>query len=344
MKKSISLIAMTLGSIICLNSCNDKESLAPSHGNEGIPFEIAAGFQDTKTVNDGMETKWVSGDAINLFHASAGTTTYLNDNKFTLDDTRDGVFTGTLTGGLTEGAYDWYAIYPYEEVLTTPANNANTKKYIYVGGRSDTPAEQKGKDSMGHLVGDYAPLYGVTKNVAHDERPSMTMQNLSSVVAVKVTNTTSESIDVSSVSFTSTESLVGTFYVDITGTIVKYVDGNYVSSTASLKVTDASLASNESATFYIPVKPHTAASGAVLKLSVNGYEKSLPLAKDITFTAGKIKTLNFNFDKVIIDYVTLPWSIDGTGGSDVWNNSPGLSQNGLESNYADNNKPYLLSI
>lgn len=286
-----------------------------------------------------METKWASGDAINLFHASAGTTTYVDDKQFTLDATRDGVFTGTLTSELTEGAYDWYAIYPYEKVLTTPANNADTKKYIYVGGRSDTPAEQKGKDSMGHLVGDYAPLYGVTKNVAHDERPSMTMQNLASVVAVKVTNTTLESIDVSSVSFTSTESLVGTFYVDITGNVVKYVDGNFVSSTASLKVTDASLASNESATFYIPVKPHTAASGAALKLSVNGYEKSIPLTKDITFTAGKIKTLNFNFDKVVIDYVTLPWSIDGTDGSSVWKNSPGLSQNGLGSDYK--NKPYL---
>lgn len=339
MKKSISLIAMTLGSVICLNSCNDKESLAPSHGNEGVPFEIAAGFQDTKTVNDGMETKWASGDAINLFHASAGTTTYVDDKQFTLDATRDGVFTGTLAGELTEGAYDWYAFYPYGSYNTTPASK--NQGFNNVGANSMT---QDGNDSKAHLSGKYCPLYGVTKSVSNDVMPTMVMNNLTSVIAVLVKNTTDAPLQVTNVSFTSTEDIVGTYYIDFTGDEVVYTPSGdkYVYSTASLAVTNGEeLASNESATFYIPVKPHTAASGAALKLSVNGYEKSITLTKDITFTAGKIKTLNFNFDKVVIDYVTLPWSEDFSGDMSLYS----LNQSGTKiykENLAGGESPELL--
>ncbi len=344
MKKLSLFLGMAVAASLSLTYCA-KNEIAPSEpvNKDGVPFEISASLS-TKTVNDGLATKWAEGDKINLFHAVAGSTTYTSDNAFTLDANREGVFTGTLTGTLTSGTnYDWYAIYPYEEVLETPANNAETKKYIYVGGRSDTPAVQDGNNSMAHLVGDYAPLWGKALGVASDVMPSMQMLNLASVVAVKVKNTTSEPLTVSSVSLTSKESLVGTFYVDITGENVKYVDGTYTSSTATLKVNGATaLANGEEAIFYIPIKPHTEVAGSKLTLSVNSYEKESPaLTKDVTFTAGKIKTLVFEYDKVVVDYVTLPWEIDGTGGSNTWKNTIGLSQSGLGSDYALSNSPYL---
>lgn len=318
MKKLSLFLGMALAASLSLTNCTEKIEgpIAPATP-AGIPFEISADIS-TKTTNDGLATKWATGDAINLFHAETGTAEYVSDNDFTLDANRDGVFTGNLAGGGLNASksYDWYAIYPYNKNVTTPANNATTAKYFYVGGRSDTPAVQKGNNSKSHLVERYAPLWGKAEKVASNEKPSMIMQHLASVVAVKVTNTTEKPLTVNSVSFTSTEPIVGQFYIDVTGAAVEYTTakGLFNSSTASLTVNGATpLANGESAVYYIPIKPHAVASGEILKISVNGYEKPLTLPKDVTFTAGKIKTLAFNYNKVVVDYVNIPWTEDFSG-------------------------------
>lgn len=341
MKKLSLFLGMALAASLSLTNCTEKIEgpIAPATP-AGIPFEISADIS-TKTTNDGLATQWATGDAINLFHAVAGTAGYVSDNDFTLDATRVGVFKGSLTGTLDASkSYDWYAIYPYNQALETPANNATTAKWCYVGGRFDTPAVQNGNNSTSHLVKSYAPLWGKAANVPSNEKPSMIMQHLASVVKVKVTNTTEKPLTVNSVAFTSTEPIVGQFYIDVTGTAVEYTTatGLYNSSTASLTVNGAApLANGESAVYYIPIKPHSVAAGKTLKISVNGYEKPLTLPKDVTFTAGSIKTLAFNY----VDYVTLPWAIDGTGGKSIWTSTVGLSQNGLGGDYASSNAPYL---
>lgn len=310
-------MGMAFAASLSLTNCTEKIEgpIAPATP-AGIPFEISADIS-TKTTNAGLATQWASGDAINLFHAEAGDAKYVSDGEFKLDATRVGVFKGTLAKELEAStSYDWYAIYPYNSNLATPANNATTAKYFYVGGRSDTPAVQKGNNSKSHLVERYAPLWGKAEKVASNEKPSMIMQHLASVVAVKVTNTTEKPLTVNSVSFTSTEPIVGQFYIDVTGAAVEYTTakGLFNSSTASLTVNGATpLANGESAVYYIPIKPHAVASGEILKISVNGYEKPLTLPNNVTFTAGNIKTLAFNYDKVVVDYVTIPWTEDFSG-------------------------------
>ena len=343
MKKLSLFLGMALAASLSLTNCAEKIEgpIAPATP-AGIPFEISADIS-TKTTNDGLATKWAEGDAINLFHAEAGKTDYVSDKDFTLDATRVGVFKGSLTGTLDASkSYDWYAIYPYNQALETPANNATTAKYFYVGGRSDTPAVQNGNNSTSHLVERYAPLWGKVANVPSYEQPSMMMQHLASVVKVKVTNTTEKPLTVNSVAFTSTEPIVGQFYIDVTGTAVEYTtgDGLFNSSTASLTVKGATpLAKGESAVYYIPIKPHTAASGTTLKISVNGYEKPLTLPKDVTFTAGKIKTLAFNFDKVVVDYVTIPWAEDFSGDLSLYTLSNSTKR---DESYAKGSAPELM--
>lgn len=342
MKKLSLFLGMALAASLSLTNCTEKIEgpIAPATP-AGIPFEISADIS-TKTTNYGLATKWATGDAINLFHAEAGTTDYVSDNDFKLDATRDGVFTGNLTGELGASNYDWYAFYPYSEYNKTPAGvSKETFGYTQIGDKSQT---QDGNDSKAHLCGKALPLYGVAKGVASDVKPAVTMNNLASVVAVKVKNTTTEPLVVKSVSFTSTEDIVGTYYIDFTGENVVYTGSGdkYVSATASLTVNNGeAIAANAEATFYIPIKPHTVKTNSILKISVNGYEKPLTLPKDVTFTAGKIKTLVFDYNKVVVDYVTLPWAIDGTGGKSIWTSTVGLSQNGLGSDYASNNAPYL---
>ena len=54
----------------------------------------------------------------------------------------------------------------------------------------------------------------------------------------------------------------------------------------------------ESAKFYIPIKAHTftadAAAKKSIKITVNGYEKTIVPAKDLVFSAGKIKKIAFD--------------------------------------------------
>lgn len=334
-------MGMAFAASLSLTNCTEKIEgpIAPATP-AGIPFEISADIS-TKTTNDGLATKWAEGDAINLFHAEAGKTVYVVDNDFTLDATREGVFKGNLTSELGASNYDWYAFYPYSEYNKTPAGvSKETFGYTQIGDKSQT---QDGNDSKAHLCGKALPLYGVAKGVASDVKPAVTMNNLASVVAVKVKNTTTEPLVVKSVSFTSTEDIVGTYYIDFTGENVVYTGSgpDYVSATASLTVNNGdAIPANSEATFYIPIKPHTVKTSSILKISVNGYEKPLTLPKDVTFTAGSIKTLAFNFNKVVVDYVTIPWTEDFSGDLSLYT----LNQSSKQSsdNYAEGTAPELM--
>lgn len=342
MRKSFVYAAGLMCLALSITDCQ-KELVDQTTPASEPNFELFAQPVTTKTANDGLDTKWVAKDAINVFHAEAGSTSYVSDNQFTVKDIETGRFDGTVSKSLSaDKSYDWYAFYPYTSQISTPGDRE--VGWVTVGGTSQT---QTGNGSRVHLAGESCPLYGISSNVASDKVPSISMNHLTSVIKVSVTNNSGEDLTVSSVSFTGTEDIVGTYFINFAASPVAYKSsGNaYVSSTASLTVSNGeALANGSSADFYIALKPFTAKTGSTLKLAVNGYEKTLTLKNDITFTAGHIKPLNFNYDKKVLDCVTLPWSIDGTDGSTVWKNTVGLSQNGLGSDYADGHKPYLTKL
>ncbi len=264
-------------------------------------FELFANSSDkdlTKTANNGMSTVWTASDKLTVFHAEASSSSYVKDGLFgTTDSDKDaGLFKGTLGSALESGKnYDWYVIYPNKDGITTPAN---TTVSYNVGGRNDKPSTQSGNDSKAHLDGSYFPLFGKATGVAYDAKPSVTMNHLASVVEVKVTNNSSAPLTVDYITFTAPEgeAIFGQFTLDFTTSPVTYSNSSSVSETAMLEVTSASpIAIGNSASFFIGIKPFTAASGKTLKVSVNGHEKSLVLPAAATFEAGKIKTLNFNY-------------------------------------------------
>ncbi len=323
MKHYFSSLQAVLFASLVLASCNSKEIASPDDesSNSGIPFEVSTVI--TKTTNADSHTKWAESDAINLFHAEAGATTYTSDGKFTVDEGLNGVFSGTLGKALEDGKnYDWYAFYPYTSQITTPANKS--AGWVTVGGTSQI---QTANDSRAHLAGSNCPLYGVVKNVDSSDMPAFAMNQLTSVVAVNVTNTLAEALTVSSVSFTSTEDIVGTYYIDITGDAPKYTSsGNsYVSKTATLTVKDGTpIAQGETAKFYIAIKPHTVASGSTLTVSVNGVEKTLTIPSDVTFTAGHIKTVKYSYEGTTEVGLALPFEEDFAA-STTSNNSASVS-------------------
>ena len=298
MKKIISWGMMLAAAFTLTNCAKEIEDPNQQPEKQGYPFEIVASTVDTKTVNEGMATKWDDDDAINLFHAEAGAEVYGANDKFTIADVEACRFTGELTAALeTTKSYDWYALYPYNSNIATPGDRA--EGYTYIG--HSKGLNQTGYDNMASLKETICPLYGVAKAVASSDTPSITMNHLTSVVAIKVTNTTEEPLTITTASLTAEEDIVGSYFIDITKSPVVYkASEGFVKNTAVVNVSDGTaLAKGESATLYLAIKPFTAKAGTSLTLSVNDYAKEPKvLTSDVTFHAGKIKTLNFSYDKV----------------------------------------------
>lgn len=299
MKRLINLSLAALAcSLVFTNCAKEIESLVPETPKAG-EFEIIASA-DTKTTNDGLNTKWAANDGINLFHAEAGTSTYTDDGEFSIAaaDLETGKFKGTLGADLSaDKSYDWYAFYPYSSYITTPANtNAG---YTVLGCYSNSAQTQTGVGNMSHLAGSNYPLYGKATGVSASDVPSITMTPAFSVVEIAVKNSTGAALSVSSIEFTAPEDIIGQYYISFSGDNASYTErgSSSVSATAKLTVTEASIATGATAKFYLAVKPFTAASGSELSISVNGYEKKLTLTKDVTFSEGKIKKLSFDYDQ-----------------------------------------------
>lgn len=284
------------------------ESVLPLEVEEaGIPYEIYALSSDTKTVNSGMSTCWEAGDRISVFHAESGSDDYVGDGAFCLteENVSSDLFTGVLARPLDADTYDWYFIYPYSGYMTSPSVSAG---HLILGSAAGQPQHQKGKDNMHHIAGEAYPMYAAIKDVPADVTPSGIMNHMTSLVAVNVINRTGAPMKVSSAGIRAAEPVTGRFFIDITGEEAEYIpfDKDSVSSSAALEITDAVVGEGESAKFHMAVKPFTASSGSRLTVLVNGSEKTIRLAEDVSFCAGKIKTLNVPVCPIEHPITTMP--------------------------------------
>lgn len=317
-------MGVMLAAAFTLTNCAEEMNQPVQAPSADGSFEIIAQTVETRTVNDGLSTKWTAADSINVFHAEAGSDVYVNDGRFEIAeaDLESGRFTGELGSALeAEATYDWYAFYPYTRQKESPADDV--AGWAYIG--HSKGLSQNGYDSKAALKGSVCPLYGVAEAVAGNKAPHITMQHLSSVIAIEVTNVTENPIKVSTASFTAQESIVGSYYITFAGGVPAYKESGdaYVYNTATVNVSEATeLAKDQKATLYLAIKPFTAKAEDDLIITVNGYEKTLPITEDVTFHAGKIKTLRFAYDKVstgktaTFDFNTneweLPVSVNGT--------------------------------
>lgn len=304
MKRQILTLGAICAAAFTLTNCNKEIAEPKAPETEGIPFEIVAATADTKTTNSGLSTVWAPGDALNVFHTEAGSIDYGSNDQFTYAEGSTNKFTGKLTTGLDAGkSYDWYALYPYNDVISIPTGE--DKKYTLIGKKNgpDTGDTQDGNDSKAHLSGKSCPMYAVAKNVAASDVPTFTMKHLTSVVAVTVTNTNDDPLTVNSVSFSAPEgtTIFGSFFINFTENgdpvYTNHTTASWTSNTSNLTVKNGTaIAKNGKATFYLAIKPFTANTGDVLKISVNGYEKTHKLTKNVEFKAGKIETVNFKYN------------------------------------------------
>ena len=366
MKKQIFSLGLMLAAAFTLTNCT-KEIENPAQESEslGVPFEIIANTVDTKTVNHGVHTLWATGDQINVFHAVGETAEYVNDtpysggegHPFVISEVDEGRFVGELSEPLdSQEKYDWYTFYPYSSYITTPANTSSG--YMTVASSADDVQVQTGNDSMSHIAGSNYPLAGRAIATPANSTPQIQMSHVSSLIAINVKNTLEEPLVVEKVAFSASENIVGTYYIDFSGDITpeSFVGSgeNYVSKTASLRVEEgAAISTDQSAVFYLAVKPFVAKANEKLVLSVNGYAKELTMTKDVTFSAGKIKTLNFAYDEVkeagvvtaTISFTTDAQRVSYSTSEQVWSNDGITFTNSkatATSNVANNVSPVRL--
>lgn len=309
MKRFTSITALAIAAL-ALTNCSNKEldTLDQSMKVGEVPFTVIAMPEETRTTVEGMNTSWASDDAINLFHAveetTEGTTSYIyiNDGKFTISDTETGEFSGSVAESPIEGtAYDWFALYPYDALLTTINGKNGTNRYYTLGSAYNGKQTQAAVGSTAHLAN--LPLYGVkTASVYNGKAPFIQMSQLASVAAITITNKTSNAVNISNISLTAPEDIVGTYYFNILGDNVVYNPSgeSYVSSTAKLDVTEGTIAKDAVGVFYVAIKPFTAPSGSKITLTVtttkgDSQVKEFNLSKDYTFAANKMKTVKMDF-------------------------------------------------
>ena len=291
MKKILSFAGILAAAAMTLVGCAQEIDQPEQNG---YAVEFTADLDVTKTVNDGLATKWSEGDKLNVFYAKAGTAEYSSNIKFTLSDAEEGRFTGVLDAPLGAETYDWFAQYPYSSYIKTPANTSTG--YTVVGSKASSAQIQTAADSKAHIAGPDYPLFGRALAVPSNEAPSAVMHHGTSLLEVVVKNERAEAISVSSIAFTAPEDIVGTYYIDFTGEELVYTSSgaNYVSNTATLSVEPAvEVAAGASSKFYLAVKPFTAPAESSLTLSVNNNAKNTVLAEAKTFEAGVTNTLNY---------------------------------------------------
>lgn len=289
-----------------LGSCEQLDSPKMEEVNDSGNFTVYLSQPQTKTANDGMSTKWVEGDVINVFHAVDGTENYVNDNSFTCDNVAANKFSGTLAEELnSDSNYDWYAFYPS---INTANGDTPVKFKKYIGRTSMSSfagkVTQTGNNSMAHLaVGkDGFPVVGFVNNVPASEFPTIPMKNVASVICVNVTNTLSEPIVISSVDLVTPKPIIGNFTIELTGNDI--VASGAGQELIRLEVAEGSqIAGGESAKFYIGVAPFTVISGEEMLLYVNAAigEKTVSqrIAKvfdgETPFKSGFFKTFNVSY-------------------------------------------------
>ena len=300
-----------LSAIACLKEDNESKD-----GVRGSSFKVYLDITDTKTVNEGLRTSWVEGDAINLFHIE-GTLNddafkWTNNGKFTMTNVAINEFTGELGDVLVEGSsYYWHALYPYNAAFTDPSgvDEPYDDQLITIGHPNGGYATQKGNDSMAHLVGQYCPLYG-TSSTSGSATPMFTMHQMAAVVAVEVTNGSSAPLKVSRVKFeSSAENLVGTFAIDF-GWVGSGFGSTYLfrrpwdsSKQATLKVEENDpIPVGETATFYIPMIAVELPSNSTIKLTVNEFVKELQLTAPLHLYSGKLRPVTVTVTENSVAY------------------------------------------
>lgn len=292
MRKSIFSLGLIAAAAFTLTNCTKEQLDAPvQEKSGGVPFEVVASTDATKTsFNEDLSTDWVAGDQICLAYGLGND--YKAAGAFTTAE-GDGVFAGELPEELAEGqSYNWIAMYPYCE-HAVGSELATT----YIPVTYPAVTVQDGYNSVAHIAGANAPLYGIAENVPAGQVPAFTMQHMASVIAVNITNNSDspEPLVINDVRmFVKNQPLVGDFWFYTEEEDVVPADGAGIIATTEVK-NATEIAKGETATVYLVIAPVNIPAEATLNFTVNDCANDIYLDKAVSFAPGKIRAMNFSY-------------------------------------------------
>lgn len=304
MKKIMLSLGLMLGALTLTNCSNEIDENINTN-TDGVAFELTTAIDADRTVANDFKTTWAADDAINLFHAVAGATTYTNNGAFAIaeEDLANGRFTGTLKEELTAEAYDWYAFYPYSSDYTTPAGT----RYYKLWQQTQTVAA----NSTAHVVGLNGPLYGVAENVAVGEPVKVQMHQLGSLLRVKVGNESGDDFVIQSINVAAANTYItGSFYVGFNKDGVSRCEmsgASYAYKDVTLNIADEyTIADGDDAgdhCFYAAVAPFTAPEGGeTLTITIvtdkGTYETTKAIPAGAEFASGVVNSLVITVEAV----------------------------------------------
>ena len=283
-RKLFAILAM--GAALSLFSCKNAEDINIEEP-EQTEYSIVAVPATTKTVNDGIATRWTQGDELSVFVKSnsyfsstySAKFSYVGDNRF------QGKFQRSVSGG------NWYALYPYSQ------SNSNASR---VSVSLNPSPVQTGNDSRAHLAGADFPLYGSVTSVSQGKTPEITMHQVASAADFVITNGEDKSLVVKTIEFSAPAKIVGGFTADITQNSVSWTASNTASNKVTLTVNNCpSIAKGGKGSFYVGVMPFS--SNGEFSVKVTGTlggetvvsEKTF--TKSMTFQAGQIHDVRYTF-------------------------------------------------
>ena len=293
---------LAVAAVICA-SCAQEDSVFGTHEKRAKDVTISVSMNETRTVNDGISTKWSANDAITLLTLPFDGTGYY-PSKFTYHQDENGNrFRGRIEDYGEMNSF--YAFYPYRNDILTP------KDY-----RIDINANpvQEGNTSTAHLAGTDFPLYGKQLKVQGVSNINISMSNILAVARFVVTNTTESPIVVKSIEFTSSNYITGSFNADMTVDDPAWTaDKENASTKVTLAVNNGEeIAAGGNAEFYVGILPNVCPAGSKLKIKITAstgekdevYYRLIELTSTTSFYSGYRKEISCPFN---LESSTDPW-------------------------------------
>lgn len=335
MKTTKILIALTLVlGVLTLSNCKKNEAeINPSNQTKLTINTSSVGFDaDTKTLMDGVTPKWVTGDKIGVI---TNENTANDAFSSTLSDSyTKASFTGTTT--LENGANTIYAYYPYSTLNGTSNTKTSTKLALPT---YQSPSLTSFDGAADIMVGKpYSYTYSGSGSADISDFQFMRLMSVVKVVfknsgtdissekVEKVTLIAGEALKVGDAAASAGNQVLSggvelnltdgsfSFYDAVGGNyrrnyvVASYLgSANYIIDAAGTKCT------------YLMINPVTIASGGKLTFEVvtSGHKitKTVTLPSEISFTGGKIHTLNVSIDDThisVFKHYSLPYEMKTT--------------------------------
>lgn len=216
-----------------------KENPGEGSGENG---QGGASIKGEYSINIVSPVELLPGDALSVFYSKTDGDVSGKNNEFTMPQIGSKA-EGTLSDPLYEdSSYDWYVVYPYSADYESPANIA-----FSLGNQV-----QDGLNSDAHLT---HMLAGVRKGIgASTMGPKVELQEVAPVLAIKVYNFEKEDFAISSIKVEADAAIGADGSFDLTSGKPVF-SASDDSKEVTLQVKNASIKSNESATFYMTLAP-----------------------------------------------------------------------------------------